>query len=556
MALEMLPRAFENQHTTLWIRIQAGISLACLLMDTADIPTAYKVVIETLDLVSQLTPRSLEVSDMQVLLRRTSGLPCIAGALALMAGEDLHQVIQYLELGRGIILSSLSDLRIEMHDLQVSYPELAQQFIQLSDQLDTKPGLLTGFTNPRHEMGRKLNSVIDEIRKLPGYDRFLLPPSEDQLKSAAINGPVVIINVMYLRTDALIIQKDRFTSLELPVLYGDVKNFATKPEIDRQTLEWLWDGIASPVLENLGYSDVPTSSTWPRIFWIPTRPLSTLPIHAAGYHYPSSTNTVIDRAVTSYSSSVKALIQGRQNTVSLPASRKLGKAVLVGVKELCYAPEEVNELGKLCAGMGLEIQRLEPYREDVLLSLAECEIFHFAGHGSSHQLDPSQSSLKMEDGPVTVQDLFSLKLYQRAPFLAYLSACSTGYTEDERLGDEGLHLISACHLAGFRNIIGTLRRVNDQFYVEVAKMTYKWIEDHNMRGGSVGEGLHHATRIQRDEWMIDGSGLDRAQRGLDGGECHDGQGNQKMCCTSREGRDMVGCEEGPIYWAPFVHFGV
>lgn len=120
---------------------------------------------------------------------------------------------------------------------------------------------------------------------------------------------------MYLRTDALIIQRDRFTSLELPVLYSDVKKFTTKPEIDRQTLEWLWDGIASPVLESLGYSDIPTSSTWPRIFWIPTGPLSALPIHAAGYHYPGSTNTVMDRVVSSYSSSVKALIQGRQNTI-------------------------------------------------------------------------------------------------------------------------------------------------------------------------------------------------------------------------------------------------
>lgn len=85
----------------------------------------------------------------------------------------------------------------------------------------------------------------------------------------------------------------------------------------------------------------------------------------------------------------------------------------------------------------------------------------------------------MEDGSVTVQNLFSFKLYQRAPFLACLSACSTGYTEDERLVDEVLHLISACNLAGFRNIVGTVRRVNDQFCVDVAKMTSKWIEDHN-----------------------------------------------------------------------------
>ncbi|CAI6031263.1 unnamed protein product [Clonostachys chloroleuca] len=524
MALEMLPRAFENPHAPMDSNFSGNLPL----METADIQTAYRLAIETLDLISQLTPRSLEVSDMQILLRRTSGLPCIAGALALMAGRYLYQVIQYLELGRGIILSSLSDLRIEMRELHVNCPRLAQHFIRLSDQLDTKPGLLTGFTNPRHDMGRKLNEVINDSGNCQDT-------TEDQLKSAAINDPVVIINAMYLRTDALIIQRDGFTSLELPVLYSDVKKFTTKPEIDRQTLEWLWDGIASPVLESLGYSDIPTSSTWPRIFWIPTGPLSALPIHAAGYHYPGSTNTVMDRVVSSYSSSSACV-------------SKLEEVVLVGVKELYYAPKEINELGKLCARISLEIKRLESYREEVLLSLAECEIFHFAGHGASHQLDPSQSSLNMEDGSVTVQNLFSFKLYQRAPFLACLSACSTGYTEDERLVDEVLHLISACNLAGFRNIVGTVRRVNDH------GLRITTIEDHNLRDGSVGEGLHHATRILRDQWMIDGSGSERAQRDLDGREFHDGQGNHDH--NSREARDMVGCEEGPIYWAPFVHFGV
>jgi hypothetical protein len=138
--------------------------------------------------------------------------------------------------------------------------------------------------------------------------------------------------------------------------------------------------------------------------------------------------------------------------------------------------------------------------------------------------------------------------------LTYLSACSTDYTEDKKLVDEGLHLISACYPAGFRNIVGTLRRVNGQLCVGVAKMTYKWIEDHNLRDGSVGEGLHHATRKLRDQRMIDGLGLERAQRDLGGREFHDGLASHNH--NSREGRDTVGCEEGPIYWAPFVHFGV
>ncbi len=56
-------------------------------------------------------------------------------------------------------------------------------------------------------------------------------------------------------------------------------------------------------------------------------------------------------------------------------------------------------------------------------------MLHFAGHGESDLDDPSQSSLLLKDwktNPLTVGDLRDCQLQDNPPFLAYLSACSTG----------------------------------------------------------------------------------------------------------------------------------
>jgi hypothetical protein len=58
-----------------------------------------------------------EASDKQNLLKQIYGLPALVAALALMANEEAYRAIQHLELRRGVIAGSLSDLRTEIFDL-------------------------------------------------------------------------------------------------------------------------------------------------------------------------------------------------------------------------------------------------------------------------------------------------------------------------------------------------------------------------------------------------------------------------------------------------------
>ena len=79
---------------------------------------------------------------------------------------------------------------------------------------------------------------------------------------------------------------------------------------------------------------------------------------------------------------------------------------------------------------------------------------HFAGHGRSDPIDPLQSALLLTDSPLTVKDLMDLKLHERPPLLAYLSACST-----EARRNATLAIALAGTLALLIELRDTIRRI-------------------------------------------------------------------------------------------------
>ncbi|KAH8689874.1 CHAT domain-containing protein [Talaromyces proteolyticus] len=307
-------------------------------------------------------------------------------------------------------------------------------------------------------------------------------------------------------------------------------------------LQWLWDAITEPVLAALGYTHTPHDK-WPHIWWVPTGLLIKFPLHAAGYHDCGTGQTVIDRVMSSYSPSIKAMIQNRRRPQK-PSS--VGHALLVameftpGESNLPCASREVDIVRSICPSMSLVPVAPAPYKSDIESLLQVCQIFHFAGHAHMDKSDPSMSYLVLEDGdsnPLTVGNLFEINIRESSPFLAYLSACGTGRIDDERFMDESIHLNSAFQLAGFRHVIGSLWDVIDDTCLHMAKIIYGRIRDGGMTDESVCRGLHDATRTLRDRWQ-QSSIRTRSQRGLT--------------------RDInpVGEDIPSLDWVPYVHFGV
>lgn len=372
-----------------------------------------------------------------------------------------------------------------------------------------------------------------------------MPPATDELLAQADHGPVVTFNISRYRSDALLLTTDGITALELPglthsALIDRINTFyqalatATDPTASgqdrraaqaqmRETLQWLWRTAAEPVLHALGHHRGPApGAVWPRVWWVPGGLLGLLPLHAAGYHTDPPDplrRTVLDRVVSSYTPTIRALRYARQRVQPRPTA---DQALIVAMPTtpgvdgpLHYVRDEAALLGSCLARpllfIGPDTSDADPAtiggnaptKAAVLEHLPGCAIAHFACHGASHPTDPSKSRLLLHDhhdDPLDVASLAPVDLDHAE--LAYLSACSTAVTATTQLLDEAIHLASAFQLAGFPHVIGTLWQINDHTAVQTAAAFYNTISTGN---GTVDtkqapHALHHAVRALRDRF--------------------------------------------------------
>lgn len=496
-------------------RIQAAILTAQMLALIRDGERLSNITEKAVELLPNVSPRALEQDDQQHMLSEFSGLASLAASAALEVGKPPSRAVELLELGRGIIMGLQFGTRSDLSDLKDEHRNKALKFERLRDELDAslpKVARLTGsdastIQRNRHEVARELDKLIDEIRLLPNFKDFLKPLSEAELRHAGSSGPIVIVNVSQHRCHALFVKSDGIRAMALPNLrLADIQEKVKAP-VSSAMLEWLWESTACPILDELGFRETLTCD-WPRIWWIPTGLLSRLPLHAAGRHRRKSPEAVLDRVISSYSSSIKALVYARQNAVQKDLGTSAHRAVLVsmrktpGVSDLLCAEQEIEVIDRI---VPLTVHReslVQPRKREILKALGTCTIFHFAGHGRSHPLDPSKSCLLLQnwrDDPLTVKDLAGLKLHTKSPWLSYLSACSTGESEAEQLQDETIHLVSACQLAGFPHVVGSLWEVDDESSVYMARDVYKTLIKEGWKSDAVALGVHNAARLLRWE---------------------------------------------------------
>ncbi len=573
-AIQRFQEALHHSSAPVTDRLKAGRVLLILRANAHKWLQAYQAASKTLSLVPLLTPRSLETSDKQHLLLDIVDLASSASAIAINAKKTPFNAVEPLELGRGVITGSLNEVRADVSDLQQKHPRIAEEYIALRDQLDAPTISTQTHIDQRYYAGQKLERKIKQIRGLPDFHRFFLAPSEDELKTAAEYGPIIIINVSDYRCDALIIEKTQIRALPLPHLHvHDIRARVTETMAEPEVLAWLWDTIAQPVLQTLGFTQTPSSGCWPHLWWIPTGLLAKFPIHAAGRHSQSSSDAVLDRVISSYSSAIKTIIHSRRRHFQPITALKSEKIILLAMQktpkqgDLQFAKQEIHELERLCSSMKLQVMKPFPYKEEVLSALSGCRIFHFAGHGSTNSVDPSKSHLLLNDWetePLTVASLLEINLWKQAPFLAYLSACGTGQIKQGKFIDESLHLISACQLAGFRHVVGTLWEVNDEVCVDMARIMYERMKDEGISDESVSSGLHQATRELRDRWLSAPT-KSRCEHRSVREATTSGAGNEAGTIVLRDGDERYGqllrdCsldeETGPANWVPYFHFGV
>jgi CHAT domain len=563
-AVTALTAAAAQQAAAPIVRIRAAASAASLLERSAP-DRAANLFKAAIALMPEVPLRSLSRRNQQQRLAEIAGLAADAAA-ATLADTVTHpgkrgraiRALRLLEAGRAVLISETLNTRSDLTELRVRHPGLAQRFTELRDQMDrtgnaprTRPGTTAGTgqsllrdVGRRRRLAATMATTLDEIRAKDGFGSFAKPPPIAELIAEATAGPIVVCNIGKNRSDAILLTATGADYLELPELSRGLlaekiasfqstvhrisdRSMALHERIACQQtlldiLGWLWDAVAGPVLHALGIDRAPVpGEAWPRVWWAPGGALSLLPLHAAGHHAERhdspAPRTVMDRAVSSYTPTIRALRHSREHA-RIPAGPVAGQSLIVampttpGIPDGAPLPHVATEARRLRGLLPAPVLLIQPRAEDaagiptkpaVLARLSQCAIAHFACHGITHSDDPSQSRLLLSDhesDPLTVTSLASVNLEHAR--LAYLSACGTASAVNGSLLDEAIHLTSACQLAGYPHVVGTLWEINDAVSAEVAAMFYAGLrtEDGSLDTSRAARALHGAVRLLREQY--------------------------------------------------------
>ncbi|MFE0821461.1 CHAT domain-containing protein [Streptomyces sp. NPDC058847] len=491
-------------------------------------------------------------------LRGWSGLASEAAGAAIAAGRPATAV-EMLEQSRSVIWSQTLRLRSDPGDLARSHPALAERLTELRARLDAfsslsrldessplgephhLPARAVGIQEPvspaeaderRRELAREWDETVEGIRRLEGFEHFLGPTPYAELKQAAADGPVVVVNVSAYGGHALIVRDDE-PEPEVVVLRGvspgNVSDRASEllsalrvqtdlrasflareraRHLTHDVLGWVWDHIVGPILARLRHADRSRcdhpASAPPRVWWCPVGPLSLLPLHAAGHHPRHGSATASDSmwtadlVVSSYTPTLAALTRSRAPRSSPTVARHLAVA-LQETPGLAGLPAVADELaGLLRHSTGrTEVVSLagpEATRQAVLAELPRCDRVHFACHAAQDFVDPAASAFSLHDGPLSVADIAAVEL--DGAELAFLSACQTA-THVPDLADEAIHLAAAVQLTGFRHIVATSWSVDDTSAAALSDHFYRELASSD-GGPEPAMALHRAVRALRD----------------------------------------------------------
>ncbi|RAH48713.1 CHAT domain-containing protein [Aspergillus brunneoviolaceus CBS 621.78] len=499
-------------------------------------------------LIPLISSRDLKHDDKTYNLQSLSGL---AGhtCVALLRSGSLTEALLKVEISRGILIGDLIDLRRDLSNLHKVHEDLALEYNMLREKAlrdihvdEPQP------TNNRRGAFQLLQQCESRIRERMGFENFLQPVTLPDIIDSSREGPIVVVNVTCVSSDAILITPDWIKHLPLDSMIShsvpqfrhqllrmrctwksgprDLESDLPPEAQDVDLLSWLWYTCVKPILELLASHNSISSRQKSRVWWIGVGAASGLPFHAAGDYTtgPQDENTAnencLDRVISSYTPTIKTLQNSRRNAQRRAAQAPVqpedspslliatmadtpGHGTLHGVRREAKAIIDTVKHAMHVKHMA------EPSADEILAQISACQLVHFACHGHSDPEDPAESHmlLKKRSGSGFVVDKLTVsQLLDQATscaWIAYLSACSTAENRAEKLRDEGIHVTTGFLIAGFPHVIGSLWPANDQVCVYMAAFFYEalirrlatTLVDPNR---AVAEAVHDATlRIRR-----------------------------------------------------------
>ena len=540
-----------SSETDPFDRLRCGynICLMATMIPSLGLNLAVEIVEEMLRIIPFVFQPTGSRNDIQEILKRLSGMASISASVLFAANKPPVEVLQKLEENRGIVISSVIDVRSDGIELREKHPALWMRFTQCRASLGAMNSNALEMDMERtystdvkrlEQLHKDWSDIKEEIRRNPGFERFLLSPTERELSELARIGPIVTLNTSPISSAALLVTASGIQSLSLPNLKSSealhwVRIFAPYGNPHRRDAElcedeeeeqlgsqrtpsemqtgllYLWTVAVKPVLQQLNLLNrVNTPTRLPQIWWVGGGIMGLLPLHAAGDHASGSTENAISHVISSYAATFKSL-QFVQNRPGISVSHSKQVLLLAampttpGGHKPLQVQKEITAIEDSASKWALSTTLLRPSKADTLDALKTCTIAHFACHGTADRVEPAKSGLLLGKDTVeklTIEDLDTISC-QNAQ-IVYLSACSTAEVGKINLADESVHIASSFQLSGFQHVIGTLWGVDDNAAVEVAKRFYENLPASGEQGyASPAKALHDAIvsfRNTEENW--------------------------------------------------------
>ena len=238
---------------------------SCLLVWDAEAVEEEGAVL--LNIIPQIAWLEPTVTAKQYKALDPIGIMATEAAAAAISAKQYNTALELLEQGRAIVWNRIFHLHTPVDALHHEEPILAMEFTCISKALEHVTNYGSSyedlsihsnhsaqnyqhleFTRISKALGRNYGSsykdlsthsnqplsskqailnyqhlvnkwevLVEKIRKISGFENFLLPIKMAKLQQAAQSGPVVVINVNNSRCDALIVMKDLDEVIHMPL---------------------------------------------------------------------------------------------------------------------------------------------------------------------------------------------------------------------------------------------------------------------------------------------------------------------------------------------------
>jgi hypothetical protein len=162
-------------------------------------------------LLSQLACLGEELATRVEALQLAEGLACRAAATFLTCGH-IHGAIELLEQSRGVVWSQTLRLKTPLSSVP---PDYAEEFTRIAGALKQTSNDTSEAAIKRRDSAAELDGLLERIRQVEGYERFLLSRAYHELRSCTSHGFVVLVIPSDTCTDILIMRSEEITPTHL-----------------------------------------------------------------------------------------------------------------------------------------------------------------------------------------------------------------------------------------------------------------------------------------------------------------------------------------------------